>query len=305
MVDYVKLKILNPDIKGIRNLPFLDWDQLTSESTGEIKKHTAKFNGLTIVIINERYLYISGSLHKYWNCINTGIEQNYDDFSFLSLIGSIKDFCDRFNLMPVNCKIQNIEFGVNVKTWIPVNEVLRSIINHKGKAFTQEHAENKFFRECMHKRYIVKIYNKGLQYKRPEKILRFEVKFIKLKDLEPYMISTLADLLERDKITPIGKDLETNFNELLYYDYTIQEMDLTPSKRLILSQGQSSGYWENLKKSNPENYFKKRKRFRELVRTYGNQNIQETTKNLIIQKWNNLLFSEFEGLQDLTLYSSG
>ena len=67
MVDFVKLKILFPDIEGIRHLPFLEWEQTTNERTGVIKEYRAKFNGLTIVIINNQYLYISGSLHKYWN----------------------------------------------------------------------------------------------------------------------------------------------------------------------------------------------------------------------------------------------
>ena len=300
MVDFVKLKVLYPNIEGIRNLTFLEWEQLTKERTGEVKEYRAKFKGLTIVIINNQYLYISGSLHKYWNCIKTGIEQNYNDFPFLSLVCSIMDICDRFNLNPKNCKIENIEIGVNIIPPIPVNEFLRSVINHKGKPFTQEHDENKYFRECKHNRYIIKIYNKGLQFKRKENILRFEVRFIKLEDLKTYNISTLSDLLHRNKITGLVEVLGDKFNDLLIYDYTIQETGLNTSERLILSQGQIPTYWETLNKTNTENYFKKRQRFRDLVKRYGQQNLQETIRNLIIQKWDDLLQTDPETLQELT-----
>lgn len=300
MVDFVKWKILNPDIEGIRNLPFLEWVQLENTRTGDIKEEWAKFNGLTITIIKNKYLYISGSLHKYWNSLQTGIEQNYNDFPFPSLVSSIMDICDRFNLDPVNCKIENIEIGVNINPPVPVNEVLRSVINHKGKPFTQEHSENKYFRECKHNRYIIKIYNKGLQFKRKENILRFEVRFIKLEDLKTYNLSTLSDLLQPDKINNLVEVLGDNFNDLLIYDYTIQEKGLNTPERLILSQGQIPTYWETLRETNPDNYFKKRLRFRDLVNRYGEQNIQKMIGNLISQKWNELLRYDPKTLQELT-----
>ena len=65
MVDFVKLNILNPDITTIRNNPFLEWNHLTNEKTGEVKELTTKFYSLTIEIKNNQYLKITGSLHKY------------------------------------------------------------------------------------------------------------------------------------------------------------------------------------------------------------------------------------------------
>ena len=114
MIDFVKIKIKDPDINELRNLPFLEWDELTNTRTGVVKEYNAKFNGLTVVIINNQYTYISGSLHKYWNITNTGEDQNYNDFTFLSLVWTIQDICTRFSLNPVNCKIENIETGVNI-----------------------------------------------------------------------------------------------------------------------------------------------------------------------------------------------
>ena len=305
MIDFVKLKILNPDIDGIRKLPFLEWDQLANETTGDIKEYTAKFNGLTVVIKYNQYLYISGSLHKYWNFTQTGTDQNYNDFTFSSLTWTIGDICTRFNLNPINCKIENIEYGVNIIPPIPANVLLMSVINHKGKPFTQEYDSNKYFRECEYQQYFIKIYNKGLQYHRPENILRFENKTIRMEHLRKTGIKTLADLLNRDKISSLGMILRGDLSDLLLYDYTIQEKDLNASERFILSKGQIPTYWTNLRKSNPDNYYKKRKRFRELVNQYGKQNIQETISKHIIQKWNDLLQYDDRTLQELPLYLKG
>ncbi len=300
MIDFVKIKVLNPDINALRELPFLEWEQKTNTRTGEIKEYRTKFNGLTIVIINNQYTYISGSLHKYWNITNTGKDQNYNDFTFSSLDWTIQDISDRFNLNLVNCKIENIETGVNVISPFPVNEVLRSIINHKGNPFTQEHSEKKYFRECEYQRYFVKVYNKGLQFDQHENILRFELKYVKMNDLKPYGIITLEDMTDKGKISRLLELLQGNFNGLLFYDSTIQETDLTPPELYILTKGRIPTYWSDLKETNRENYYKKRNRFRELVNKYGKQNIQETIGNLITQKWNDLLQPVPKTLQELT-----
>ncbi len=279
--------------------------QSANETTGDIKEYKTKFNNLTIDIKYNQYLYISGSLHKYWNITQSGTNQNYNDFTFTSLVETIRDISTRFNLNPVNCKIENIEFGVNVTPTIPTNMVLMSVINHKGRPFTQEYDENKYFRECEHQRYFLKFYNKGLQYDRPENILRFENKTIRMVHLKKTGIKSLADLLDKDKISSLGVILKRDLSDLLFYDYTIQETDLTPKELTILTLGQIPTYWTNLKETNRENYYKKRQRFRELVNRYGKQSIQETISNLVTQKWNELLQSDSKALQELPLYLNG
>jgi len=300
MIDFVKIKVLNPDIPRIRDNLRLEWDQRTSERTGEVKEYTARFHGITFEIKNNQYLNISGSLHKYWNSLNGRGEQNYNDFRFEDLPGTIFEFCKMFDLVPGSCILENLEFGVNVSPTIPANEILRSVIDHKGKPFTNEYSENKRFRECERQRYIVKIYNKGLQYNQPGNILRFENKTIKMTHVKETGITTMQDLLDPGKIERLGVILLDNFNELLFYDYTIPLNGLSASKRLILTQGQTPAYWIDLKETNPANYYKKRHRFKDLVKKHGTRNIQEIVGSLISQKWNELLKTDPKTLQELT-----
>ncbi len=296
MIDFIKIRYKNPDIQRIRENQRLDWEQLVKERTGEVKKYTAYFHGLTFEIVNNQYLNISGSLHKYWNSSQGEGEQNYNDFTFSDLTGVINELCRSFDLSPKNCRLENIEFGVNVSPELPAKEILRSVIIHNGKPFTQEYLKNKYFRECQRQRYIIKIYDKGLQYNRPENILRFEIKITKMAHIKETGVQSLADLLDITKLQHLGVILASNFNDILFYDYTIPKDRELP----LMTQGQAPAFWLNLHETNPNNYYKKRSRFKELVKGNGTQDIQEIVGTLVTQKWNELLSSTSKTLQELT-----
>lgn len=299
MIDFVKIRVQNPNIKQIRENLCLEWELSISERTGEVKEIIAKYHNLTFKIVCNQYLNISGSLHKFWNSINGRGEQNYNDFMFSDLAEVINEICDSFNLNPSSCMIENIEFGVNITPPFPVKEILRSIINHKGKPFTQEYDEKKYYRECKRQQYIIKVYDKGLQFNQGN-ILRFEDKTRKMEHLKGIGIKSFTDLLNPVKINQLGAVLRKDFEGLLIYDYTIPLMKLNPRERLILTEGQTPAYWLNLLESNPNLYYKRRDRFKELIKKYGTQDIQNIIGELIIQKWNELLTCTPKTLQNLT-----
>ncbi len=296
MIDFIKIRYLNPDIQKIREHPLLDWEQIIQIRTGEVKEYRAIYNGLKFQIINYQYLNITGSLHKFWNSSQGGGLQNYNDFSFSDLTGVIIELCRSFDLLPENCLLENIEFGVNVCPQVPVKEILRSAINNKGKPFTQEYQKNKYFRECERQRYIIKFYDKGLQYGRPENILRFENKIKKMAHIQKTGVQSLADLLDPVKLQRLGVILASNFNDILFYDHTIPN----DRERPIMTQGQAPAYWLNLLENNTNNYYKKLQRFKELVKRNGTQDFQEKVGCLVTQKWNELLTSTPKMLQELT-----
>ena len=302
MIDFLKILVTDHHaINQIRENSLLsDWHEKTNKTTGEITNEGSEFAGFEIKIIASKYLYLSGSLHKYWNFITKGKLQNYDDFSFLNVIRSINNLCIKLHLNPYSCKIDNIEYAVNVVLGIPADEVLKSVINHKGKPFTQEYALNKRFRECEHQRYIIKIYNKGLESKRIENILRFENRTVKMEHLKKIQILHLSDLIKVENIKVLGSLLQSDFNDLLFYDYTIQDNGLSSKERFILTQGQIPQYWYDLKKDNPVKYQNEKRKFRDLVKRKSGQDLQGILSNFISQKWDELLRYNFEDLQKLT-----
>jgi len=290
MIDFVKLNINSPDLQSIRNNSYLVWEQTTNESTGEITEQKAFFHGMKLLIKNDKYLMVSGSLHKYWNSIVFGENHNYNDFGFNSVLSAIDDFCSNFSIDPSSCRLHNLEFGVNLIPQIPANEVLKSVIDHKGKPFTLQYADGKRFRECIHQRYIIKVYNKGIQYGRDENILRFEIKTMKMEHLKSIGISNLKDLCDPKKCEKLGKNLVFTFKEILFYDYSIN-LDTLPKKESnILSLGISPGYWSSIKDGNISTYKKQRKMFRDLVHEFGSNTIQESIGEEIERKWQELSF---------------
>jgi hypothetical protein len=289
MVDFVKIQVRDPDVQGIKKNPYLEWEHTAKERTGVVTKCSATFHGLTFEVKNEQYLNIAGSLHKYYNGITCNVLHNWNDFTYKDLIITVNDICNRFNLSADQCKLQNIEIGLNIDPGYPVDKVLRSVINHKGDMFTWDKVRDKNVRICPHTRYKVKIYNKGLQYGLQENILRFEVAVTRMVHLKKYGISKLSDITNYSTVKPLGVLLLSSYDDILLYDYTIKERAVPSSVGLILAQGRIPGYWDELKESNENNYRKKRVRFRFLVKKYGTGNLQETIKNRIAEKWNALL----------------
>jgi len=302
LIDFVKIRVLSPEIDTLLQLPFLDWKYLINEKTGEIEKHIVEFSGMTMEIFWNKYVYLSGSIHKYWNITNARGNQNYNDFIFSSLTWTIGDICDRLIISPVHCKIENIEFGVNLISPVPISELFGNLILHKRKPFNRVRRINRDSCDCEHSQYVIKFYDKGIMFDRIN-ILRFENRAKKMERLNVKKnigIYNLKDLLCKDKLLKLGDLLVEDFNDLLFYDDTIQEKDLTLAKRTILINGRNPKYWEGLNKTNPNYFPKKLNRFRELVEDYGNQNNQEMIRNLIVQKWAELLQSNSETVQVLT-----
>ena len=109
MIDFVKIRIINPDIQSIRQNTLLVWHELTNKRTREITKEIAIYNGLTFEIKGNRYLSISGSIHKYWNNYTFGLDHNYNAFTHKSLTDSIQDICNKFKIDPSQSYFENIE----------------------------------------------------------------------------------------------------------------------------------------------------------------------------------------------------
>ena len=300
MIDFIKLKINTPDINAIRNNSLLQWDQLANEGTGEVKELTAQYYGITFKITANKYLEITGSLHKHFNTIRGNGSQNYNDFNHSDLTQAVRSISETFALNPEQCKVENIEFGVNILCPVEVNKVLHSAINHRGQPFTREYGEKKRFRECIHQRYIVKIYNKGLQFDRPEKILRFELKVLKMEQIRGTGLNTLADILEPEILTALGQELRENFNEILFYGLEIDLNRLNTRERLVLSEGRNAQYWTDLKKENRNVYKKRRERFISLVAKYSSFNIPDMIGKKVSEKWVELQGSKSKTLPILT-----
>ena len=300
MIDYKCSDILGITPQEVFNNSLLDFLSPVSLKTGEIlpsnnknrnkvrttRKQIASYQEQTISIVNDQYIKMEGSLHKYYN---NG--QNHSDFTLNDLFEVIMDIHSKLHFNPLKDEIRNVEFGVNVRLPFETRIFLDSIITYKGKEYEKRTFQSQgYMLKFFFDQYELKIYDKGLQYSLPYNLLRFEVKVRKMEFLRAKGISLRAtfDLLKPEVYNRLGQLLNDCFSQLVVFDESINLRKLNQRDRNTLLLGQNPRHWTREKEGNPERYKKRLKRFNSLVSKHGKRNLKETVGNLISEKWDEL-----------------
>lgn len=277
MIDGAKVKGKNVESTNIVDNKLLSFVTKNVSDDGEIFKSNkldengeviyrtpykeAEYKSLTVTYPQNENFRIKGSFHKYYN---NGLH-NFNDFTEAVCKATLVKFCSDFGINPSTFILENLEIGINFKPPINTNDILDLCFFHSTKPFTSE-KDNQTGRyiQCVHSQYIIKIYNKALQYtaqgyKIDENIMRFEIRFIVMEKLNKLGITTIADLL--------------NFDFSLFKDMLLKEWDkvFLFENNLIDLKGfnqkyASIIYWkELLKRDSLSAYYKHRKKLKEFT----------------------------------------
>ena len=218
---------------------------------------------------------LHGSLHKYAN----GGGHNADSFRLFDLRRVFTEFKEVYGIDPNITRLQNVEFGVNIKLPYDPRRVLKAIRTYKGKTFVPmgEHGI-----EYKTKEYKIKIYDKGRQCGVPgfENVLRIEVRAIVsyLKKQGVY-VPLLGDLLS----VTVWQQLERLLIETLEGIVIVEAIPLerlSKKEQTLLALFLGDG-WQSL---NRNVLHKKKKQFIELAGRTGASLIKEELKNLVSMK---------------------
>jgi len=304
MIDGTKILNLPVIIEELLNNRYVSFPIHVNEKDGEILDYArfTEYKGLTFRIKNNN-VKLDGSLHTYHN---NGIH-NYNDFHFSELIDVINDISTKFSIPIERTYLNNIEFGVNIEIPFTVDELFKSIICYKATPFQKFNKKGTKGIECERPKFIIKIYDKGWQYELTSNLLRFEIKVIKMQFLKQknVKIQTLHDLLNINELNKLKTILADVWNDILFYDYSINETDLNARERLILSNGRNPKYWENMhpdsknfKGGATDNEYKKQRKkyyrdidnYKKCLSVHSSSNIQKNISELIIRKCDELLF---------------
>ncbi|KPM50019.1 hypothetical protein [Jiulongibacter sediminis] len=291
MIDGFKILNLRSEanLHGNSNL-FNNWETKISKD-GEIKYHVQEFKSL--VFINKpppkNCTSLRGSLHKYYN---KGIH-NHDDFYFQQVCDTIDDLSKRFNLNLHKCHLNNLEFGVNLKLNDDVSKLLLSLISYRGSIFNEIREDNISYFQCRKSQYIVKIYNKGLQYQLKDNVLRFEVKVTRMQFLKSrgIPISTLHDLKNKKIITELGNLLVEIFSQIVFAPVDVDFSLMSKKEKILFFELSNPHYWRNNDTSAKAYKRKQRnkKKFIELQKSYSNEPFYHAAISYAIkEKWNSL-----------------
>jgi hypothetical protein len=222
MIDYTKSKNFKTDINSISSNPHLkdSWQTTKRDLSGEVLAGSGKYKDLSFVKKYGR-IEFKGSIHKYFN----GGLHNYNDFNVVDISSVVSEIEEKFEADIYDTELCNLEFGVNVVFPFPVSKVLDNLLVHKGEPFNEDKKKGWHYYYCIHAQYIIKVYDKSLQFDLPNNVLRFEVKVLTMQFLRKKGVEVryFADLLNLNIYEPLSKILIETFEGILFRDNSIDE----------------------------------------------------------------------------------
>ncbi len=295
MIDFVKIDIpFYPREKLLKNSN-LDFKSNYSLSTGEIEqdKVTAEYKGMKFISLSTNRLIVQGSLHKYYNFLNNNFAPNQiskeqktkgfngNTFNLTQLKYAVNHLCRLNNINPKQAVLRNFEYGLNIQINNDCQIFLNSLIRHKNKEFSSVKDISQYYRQVKNQRFIIKCYDKQIQYQMPMPIIRFENKQIKMIGLINLPIKCLADLTIKENLESLKHLLVKKWDEVLMYDFTIEISNLKGKERSKIKDLSNPLFWQSIKSNHTHRH---KEKLKELSLKYG-KNIKKIFMNEIIKQW--------------------
>ena len=243
MVDGFKA-ISTDNLDEIRNNPLHDFYVPLSISTGEVKDRKypeAKYKRL-LFIDKITHIELRGSIHTFYN----NGKHNYDKFNMSKIKVAIYELANQHGIVTNLARLTNLEIGINLILDFNPNLFLNSIIRHRGKKFNFREGKNMCYLECIHGQFIIKIYNKGLQYSLNKYVLRVEIKYIKMEKPNSFGIKYLSDIIDEHKLKKLSNELLRVFDEILIGDMSVTPKGLNSRDELLYANGHNANYWDEI-----------------------------------------------------------
>jgi len=278
MVDYIKGFTYLPGLaQKLLNSEYLHFEMKVDEETGEIKYQEAQYKNLKFKIFpSVGRVKISGSVHKYWNC---GLH-NYNDFNIRDIGYVLRDLEDKFGIDLKEVRLENIEFGVNVVTSYDPNVLLNNLIVFKNHPFDKMRIHGSGKGKVVElSQYIIKIYNKSLQYGLLNNVLRYEIKIKKMKYLNQGAIY-LSDLLDPEFIRSGFENLVSSIKDLIITEQ-IDKKTLLSKYRQKFSELNNPRSWEFM---TPKQRYAKRPFFESIIEELGLQKLKSGLYDSVKEK---------------------
>lgn len=244
----------------------------------------AEYKGLSITYSENDNFRIVGSIHKYYN---SGLH-NFNDFTEATCKTTIIKLCNEFSINPNTFILENLEIGINFTPPIYTNDILDLCFFHSTKPFASEKNDEKGrYIQCVHSQYIIKIYNKALQYsargyKIDEDIMRFEIKFTVMERLNKLGVKTVADLLAFD-FSRLKTILLKEWDKVLFFDKSIMYLDR------FNQQYASRIYWNELLKRDSHSAYYKHKRKLNKFTLENSNDLKGNIKRIMSNKIDHLI----------------
>ena len=263
MIDFVKLQHRHPKIDEFIEMHEEDVYEQVHKPTGErlpsIRFKKGRYQTTVKRNINQKhgYVFLEGSLHKsYFN------GANYERFQYNMLQEEVANLQKTFGVRPELLHIQNIEIGANIETsYSPIDYLRKNILLYKTKSFIQylPGTDGKVIGFHCPGQPTVKMYDKGYQYDLHHNLMRIEVKHKKSTIIQKLGVDTLADLLDRYKLSRLGKHLIETFERVLLYEPDVDSSKLSTYELNLHQEAEHIRNWERWKSKYSESGYERRR----------------------------------------------
>lgn len=262
MIDFVKFEIKNPSLNYLLEHPLLDFKRPVEHKTGELtgKYYEAEYQDLKFKIYDSGRVFVSGSLHKYFN---EGVH-NYNLFTIDDLHETIKDITYKFAFQPKDTWITQMEVGLNLLVSMNPSEIVNSLFMYPYKPYIRVTPDDGYIKKCRMSQVELKGYDKTKQCRLSYNVFRFEMKVFKMQFLD------MRDIHARDlsQLTNIGQMRALADLLLMFWDETlINHKIYSPNlkdNRSKLDYLYDFRYWEQLKEGVKRKKFGKNRLSQEL-----------------------------------------
>lgn len=273
MIDFIKLnkRLTIEEVEQLKS--DIDFYGSFIHATGEIISMSpngkrvlphliAWQKNMKIKLYPNGWLEVSGSLHKLFN----DGKHNFNQFSKHDLIETVNGLWSVLGINPWEFKVSAIEFGVNINPPLESKYIINNALMYKGRVLeTKFHSDEGHYKEVKLTEYSVKIYDKRLHYVSQgydisDEVLRFELKYNKMRRVNGFEIYTLEDL--RENMAYLIDPLLNAWDHVLLFDPAIKHEEM----RLKYS---NISFWLSLIEKSNRSYSYKLKKLKNYTETSG------------------------------------
>ena len=299
MIDFIKLQSRDENIhleKLLVDSQVVNAIGAFNYGTGELcYPIKANFQNME-ARVTEHYATVKNSVHKYYNWKKGEGNRNHNDFSYLDFRIAIMALEKEIGLKLDDFAITNLEFGLNIPTFFsPKSIIEQNMVLYDFKDFNQNTTFNGkgVYKQFNRSEYALKVYDKGLQYKLEENILRIELKITDSKFLKRLGINLLKDLYDKSNFDKLFNKLLEVFDKLVIVDlYSVRE--ITDETKSYINMGKSPSYWRELTHScSRTKAFMLKKKYLKLINDLGYDSIKNEIKEAMLWKYNDLMKDDF------------
>jgi len=299
MIDFIKIHYR--DKRDFESFVLMEgnFENVTGQfdtHTGEIGyPYKTKFETMDYVI-SKKTGCIKNSLHKFYNKVVLGQDQNFNDFTYSNLAFSISQLLKKM-VNVSETRITHLEFGLNILVQIPAEEIIRkNILMHNLEGFNhnRQYYGQGELKQFDRYNYFIKIYDKAKQYRKEYKlknnILRVELKINKSREFHKTGIFNLLDLLDKINLEKLFSLLLERFDELTIIDDVENFNHFTDKDKIIFKEYVNPRYWENLLELKKyQTRHRNKINFERIQSQYSLNQTKQELRALLVEKFNYLI----------------